>query len=1216
MAHHDEEINRIADEDYGQEKNREVFLPYRCHSLGDITNYKSHPGNVVEAASLAAQILPPTNYPLKDALPPHLILDCKLSDLQLEGILHACQRHQMILPKGARAGFYLGDAAGVGKGRQIAGIIINNYVRGRRKHLWFSTSHDLRIDAERDLKDINCFIKVIDGCQELDRETRVAGMSPQVKDGILFNTYATLISSGQRGFNPTHTRGSRIQQILDWCGDNFNGCLIFDECHKAKQFIPGNEAASTKAAVAAIALQRQLPKARVVYCSATGVTNVKNMAFMERLGLWGDNTAFKNVENFIQAMTTRGLGASEMLAMEMKAAGMYVSRGLSFESAEFHTVEINLTDEQIRVYNLSARVWQQLAEAIKKAISHTKSSASRIWTVYWSCHQRFFKQLCMSLKVPAIVREAKAALDEGYCVVIGLQTTGEASLDNEITRQGNNTHGYISTAKEILVRFILQHFPIEEKTSKGTKINAWCKNAADALLQFIDNINLPNCSLDELIQQLGGTNCVAEMTGRRGRIVCINGSSTPVYQLRDTDSSSDHGLESLNVREKNLFMQGKKLIAVLSDAASTGISLHSDTRVANNRRRIHITMELPWSAEKAVQQLGRSHRSNQSSAPIYKLMTTNVGGEKRFVAAVAQRLLSLGALTRGDRRAATGADFSEFNFNTSYGRSALKLMYSYIQRGVLCPNITFSSILQASTLDDSSYTISQFYIDMKHCLLDMGLTASLEARVPEKDATDVQRFLNRILGLTIERQNLIFSYFCQCLTTSIERAKKEGKYNEGVTDIKGTSIVMVDSPKEIFTEVKRGNVSTKQVTLCVDRGIDWPTVLKLYHEQATDPLDGFYCSRNRYFNRKFYLFALYKAHLDVFSVVRPNTGFSSYMENSKDLLQKYHKLDLSDAENGWKEQYNSTELACIHGGSCKFGSYCTVGIRINRVHIICGGIIPMLSLLESMLTNCARKYNLSKEQQTLRIVRVQLDDGRKIVGLRYPEPIISEVTTVLKWAVQQRLLKNQGLLDSATRLPTVLQEGSCYALADAVLLTVVGGAKLITEDDDHVNERLLKRAFTKPLSIRNYFTTQQNNLHGQENKQGEKLNDNQNNSSNNDDIVVISDVTNVSPTHRSMNGSSIPVRNGKQKAGNKRHNKDIHTDSNNTKRHRQLKVFDAFQQNGQNKTANSDEDSADESDDSLLIYCPVCNHCFPSNTSNQIINQHLDQCLAGNADDS
>lgn len=48
----------------------------------------------------------------------------------------------------------------------------------------------------------------------------------------------------------------------------------------------------------------------------------------------------------------------------------------------------------------------------------------------------------------------------------------------------------------------------------------------------------------------------------------------------------------------------------------------------------------------------------------------------RFAAAVAQRLASLGALTKGDRKATEGVDFEQYNVFTSYGDHAAKSLVS------------------------------------------------------------------------------------------------------------------------------------------------------------------------------------------------------------------------------------------------------------------------------------------------------------------------------------------------------------------------------------------------------------------------------------------------------------------------------------------------------------------------------------------------------------
>lgn len=65
-----------------------------------------------------------------------------------------------------------------------------------------------------------------------------------------------------------------------------------------------------------------------------------------------------------------------------------------------------------------------------------------------------------------------------------------------------------------------------------------------------------------------------------------------------------------NIAETAAFMQG-----------DTGRSYHADLNAVNRKRRSHYLLEAGWRADNAIQGLGRSHRTNQASAPVFRPVT-------------------------------------------------------------------------------------------------------------------------------------------------------------------------------------------------------------------------------------------------------------------------------------------------------------------------------------------------------------------------------------------------------------------------------------------------------------------------------------------------------------------------------------------------------------------------------------------------------------------
>uniref|UniRef100_A0A8C4GYE9 Protein strawberry notch homolog 1 n=1 Tax=Dicentrarchus labrax TaxID=13489 RepID=A0A8C4GYE9_DICLA len=963
-----------------------------------------HPDPVVETSSLSSVNPPDVWYRL--SIPEETIDRGCLSALQLEAITYAAQQHETFLPSGDRAAYLIGDGAGVGKGRTIAGIIYENYLLGRKRSLWFSVSNDLKYDAERDLRDIGAKNIQVHSLNKFKYGKISSKHNGSVKKGVIFATYSSLIGESQSGGKYK----TRFQQLLHWCGEDFDGVIVYDECHKAKNVCPIGSSKPTKTGLAVLELQNKLPKARVVYASATGASEPRNMAYMNRLGIWGHKTPFREFCNFIQAVERRYVSVF-IVAMDMKLRGMYIARQLSFTGVTFKIEEVPLTQKYINMYNKSVRLWVSAREKFQQAanlMDAEQRMKKSMWGQFWSAHQRFFKYLCIASKVRRVVQLAREEVQNGKCVVIGLQSTGEARTLEALEEGGGELNDFVSTAKGVLQSLIEKHFPAPDrqklysllgidlsakktpspsetaaqpeqkgKKRKGLEIkkqqkkkprkhgglsgtsseesqseesdkdsddsfksvssadedddfnpfrdesdddeedDPWlirkepkkgkekkkkkrrksidpdsiqsallasglgssrpaftasvippsapatvkpevqdsCVTSEDAvdsaqkmkrdLLEKLEDLaeDLPPNTLDELIDELGGPDNVAEMTGRKGRVVS-NDDGTITYESR---SELDVPVEILNLTEKQRFMDGEKNIAIISEAASSGISLQADRRVKNQRRRVHMTLELPWSADRAIQQFGRTHRSNQVTAPEYVFLISELAGEQRFASIVAKRLESLGALTHGDRRATETRDLSRFNFDNKYGRNALEIVMKSIVK------------LDSPLVSPPSGFKGDFFKEIQGGLIGVGLI----------------------------------------------------------------------------------NVEDRSGTLSLDKG-------------------------------DFKLF-----------------NFSQ------------------DAKQHWIDQYKSSAQICSHAywrGNCKkasVGLQCEVGLRCRTYYVLCGSVLSVWNEVEVVLTP------VSGTNVKVQIVRLRTEDGQRIVGLIIPANCVSALINKLSTSDQCQQLAVQ-----------------------------------------------------------------------------------------------------------------------------------------------------------------------------------------------------------------
>ncbi|MGR6036106.1 MAG: strawberry notch-like NTP hydrolase domain-containing protein [Candidatus Nitrosoglobus sp.] len=920
-----------------------VFESYRPKYA--IKGAQKHATPLAESAAMSAVNPPTLTY--QPSLPAALVKSGKLSDAQLESVAYAGQSHQLELPNGQRRGFMIGDGTGVGKGRQIAGIIFDNFRQGRKKAVWVSENQKLFADAIRDSVGV--------GLEQNERKPKVIFNHSDIKgdiknkEGVLFTTYDTLKASTKEkrdsAGNIITPASRRLEQLVKWLGEDFDGVIAFDEAHAMRNALDtkgsrGIKQAS-KRALSGIELQQRLLKARVVYVSATGATEIDNLAYMERLGLWGEGTAFANKQDFIDKVGAGGVAAMEVVAKDMKAMGLYTARSLSYEGVTYGMLEHPLTPAQVQNYDQMARAWQGVLQDVNAALKATGvvsenaangPARSAALAAFWSSHQRFFNQVLTGLQMPAVIADMEKQLKAGNSLVLQIVNTNEATQERRMAaaaEQDIPLEDLDLTPLDILMQYVQHSFPVNKyeevldsngntvvipvKDSQGNPVqDPKALQKRDALLEELGALKVPEGPLEQIINHFGPDK-VAEITGRKRRLVRLRDGRVEEQKLGEAKKRTD----------ADEFMAGKKRILIFSDAGGTGRSYHADLNAKNQQKRIHYLLQPGWRADKAVQGLGRTHRTNQAQPPHYVLVTTNLKAQRRFLSSIARRLDQLGALTKGQRDTANQGLFNaEMNLENEYAQGALTTFFEDLQAGRIA--------------DLSTAEIEQ----------EMGLRIrDAQGNLRQDFSIDVPQFLNRLLSLTTDRMDQVFDNFFDRVSANVEYAREQNMLDTGMETVKADHI------KKVEDLVVRDGKDNLGETHYVKLELTHPAILIPFDQL---PLEAEFAHNNR--SRALYAFTP-STH-----VTNPKTG---------NIIARRRRIGVTGADYITLDEYQSKYTPVKAMSPEQLRAQWDKALneapktRTQTMHMVTGALLPIWDRLP---------------QDKAKIFRAQTDEGERILG--------------------------------------------------------------------------------------------------------------------------------------------------------------------------------------------------------------------------------------------
>jgi hypothetical protein len=301
-----------------------------------------------------------------------------------------------------------------------------------------------------------------------------------------------------------------------------------------------------------------------------------------------------------------------------------------------------------------------------------------------------------------------------------------------------------------------------------------------------------------------------------------------------------------------------------------------------------------------------------------------VKAEKRFLSTIARRLDTLGAITRGQRQTGGQGLFrAEDNLESVHGRAALRQLYTLIYAGKV----------EGCSLEGFQNAT--------------GLSLTGEGGGLREDLPPITTFLNRMLALPIDSQNLLFGAFEDLLHARIEAAIASGAYDHGVETITAESLRIAER-HTLYTHPANG--AETQLYTIARRDRNEPLTLEEAFQRARDGHGRLLV--NAQSGRAAVCLSAPSALLD-----------DGAVERRVRLLRPMDRqvMALADLD---ESQWQSADRSAF-GASWEAECADIPEFTESRMHIVTGLLLPLWKRLPS---------------ETCRVYRLQTDDGERVIG--------------------------------------------------------------------------------------------------------------------------------------------------------------------------------------------------------------------------------------------